>query len=65
MLLCGSIEGGRSGVIHQISHTNVLGDPLLFIAGKQALSNFLPSILPALTESCLCSGLVEDAISGN
>jgi len=45
---------------------NVLGDPpLLFIAEKWALSNFLLNILLALTKSCLCSGLVEDDISGN
>lgn len=60
MLLCGSIEEEKSGVI-----ANVPGDPPPPIAGEQALSNFLLSILPALKESCLCSGLVEGDISGN
>lgn len=61
MPLCGSIEEERSGVI-----ASVPGDPPpLFIAGKLALSNFLLSILLARKEGCLCSGLVEDDISGN
>lgn len=59
--LCGGVEEERCGVI-----SNMLGNPPpLHSAGKLLLSNFLLSILLAFRESCLCSGLAEDGISGN
>ena len=59
--LCGGVEEERSGVI-----TNMLGNPSpLHSGGKLPLSNFLPSILLAFRERCLCSSLAENDISGN